>query len=180
MGAEPFIGEIILFAGNYAPAGWAFCNGQLLPISQNTALFSLLGTTYGGDGQTTFALPDLRGRTPIGSGSGPGLTSRALGERAGAETHTLTTAELPPHSHDLQLDLFGSSSPAHHRHPGDRVPGSTLDSAYSDATGLTPMAVEAIDGAALSAGGGQPHNNMPPFLGLNYLIALVGIFPPRP
>ena len=157
--SDQFVAEIRLFAGNFAPTGWAFCNGQLLPISQNTALFSLLGTTYGGDGRSTFALPDLQDRVPIHTGSsqpGPGLSVRDLGEQGGASTVTLLPSEMPLHGH-----------------PAAGGAGST-----DVATGNVPAA-----GGRYAAGPGpssnQPHNNRPPYLGLTYIIALQGIFPPR-
>lgn len=155
--SDPFVAEIRLFAGNFAPLGWAFCEGQLLPISQNTALFSLLGVTYGGNGQTTFGLPDLRDRVPIHQGQGPGLSARSLGEEGGASEVLLATNELPAHSH-----------------PAASGPATT-----SRATGNIPAAggryVNAVPSGPTSA-----HNNRPPYLGLTYIIALQGIYPPRP
>lgn len=171
--SEPFIAEIRIFAGNYAPRGWAFCNGQLLPVSQNTALFSLIGTTYGGDGRTTTALPDLQGRAPMHPGRGPGLTSRRLGERGGVETVTLSEAEMPNHTHAMQAVL----RPAEENDPNNRyygvTPGNNL---YGSATNnLVPLA----DQAATSAGGSQSHNNLQPFMAINFIIALVGLYPSR-
>jgi microcystin-dependent protein len=165
--AEPYLGSIILFAGNFAPRGWAFCNGQLLAISQNTALFSLLGTFYGGDGRTTFALPDLRGRAPIHAGQGPGLSSYDLGELGGVEAVTLISTQMPVHTH---------SQPATNGEQTTNRPSSALParggvySNESDGSTLRPVS---------SAGGGQPHQNMQPYLTLNYIIALAGIFPSR-
>jgi microcystin-dependent protein len=181
MSIDPFIGEVILFGGNFAPQGWAFCHGQLLSISQNTALFSLLGTTYGGDGQTTFALPDLRGRAPIGAGQGPGLNNRMLGSSGGEETHTLQVNELPPHDHAIQLELFASSSPAHRRSPdGAALAATNGEAVYSEPSNLSPMSDDALDGTVANTGQGQAHNNMSPYLALNYIIALQGIYPSRP
>ena len=172
--SEPFIAEIRIFAGNFAPRGWAFCNGQLLPVAQNTALFSLIGTTYGGDGRTTTALPNLQGRAPMHPGSGPGLTSRRLGHRGGVETVTLTQDQMPNHDHTLQAALSqgGVSTPA-----GNTLSRSTGDLVYqSDTTSNTAnMAVQAIS----ATGGGQAHNNMQPFLAMNFIIALVGLYPSR-
>lgn len=170
--AEPYIGEIIMFAGNFAPRGWAFCDGQLLAIAQWQALFSILGTTYGGDGRTTFALPDLRGRFPIHPGQGPGLSSRSLGERSGSESVALTAAEIPSHSHDLNA----STSEGAFDSPQNAVPGRPASGIPQYATGPnTTMAQQAIG----AAGGGGGHDNMPPYLGVHFIIALTGLFPPR-
>lgn len=175
---EAFIGTIILFAGNFEPRDWAFCNGQLLSIAQNSALFSLLGTTYGGDGVTTFALPDLRGRAAVGCGTGPGLTDRPLGQAFGQEAVTLTTAQLPSHTHQLQGSSAGATSPdpaglglAYTGDPG--VPTGT--DSYGSLATPTTMAAASIS----AVGGGQAHANVPPSLGLNYLICLQGIYPSR-
>ena len=167
-GMEPFIGQIMLFAGNFAPRGWAFCNGQLLPIAQNQALFSILGTTYGGDGRVTFALPDLQGRSPMHWGNGPGLTPRTLGERSGAETVTLLQNNLPAHTH-----AFLASSAAGAGDPENRSVAAAK--AYGPAVSLTNFAPSSIG----ATGGSQPHDNMQPYLTINYMIALVGIFPSR-
>jgi microcystin-dependent protein len=170
--SEPFIGEIRMFAGNFAPRGWAFCEGQLLPINQNQALFSILGTTYGGDGRTTFGLPDLRGRFPLHSGKGPGLTGRSLGERGGREGVQLTVDEMPSHAHTARA----SADPGSRRKPGGRVcaVSSKSDRQYNRSPG-----VDMHDEAIQPVGGNQAHDNMPPYLGLNYIIALTGIFPSR-
>jgi len=170
--SEPFIAQITMFGGNFAPRGWAYCDGQLLPINQYQALFSLLGTTYGGDGRTTFALPDLRGRVAIHPGRGPGLTVRTLGQKGGAETHTLTAAQMPAHTHGLQAsDTRGNSSdPTNHV---NAVKSRT--NIYSDAAPNVSMSTQAV----ANTGGGQAHNNMQPFLGINHIIALQGIFPSR-
>lgn len=171
--AEPFLAEIRIFAGNFAPRGWAFCNGQLLPISQNTALFSLIGTTYGGDGRSTTALPNLQGRAPMHPGRGPGLTQRRLGERGGVETVTLTEAQMTNHSHNV----MASSSPGEDFSPVDaNLARSVSGQIYSSTpTNPVPMAGQAIG----YSGGSQPHNNMQPYLTLNYIIALVGLYPSR-
>jgi len=172
---EPFLAEIRLMSFNFAPKGWAPCNGQLLPIAQNQALFSLLGTTFGGNGATTFALPDLRGRAPISANSSGDTisTDPALGQSGGSESHTLTQAQLPAHTHAM-----ASGGGATAATPGGNVPGEptvAFGDAYSDADNLAPMASQAV--AAI--GGSQPHNNMQPYLVLNYCIALQGIFPSR-
>jgi microcystin-dependent protein len=170
---DPYLGEIMLFAGTYVPRGWAACNGQLLSIVQNQALFGLLGTRYGGNGVTTFALPDLRGRVPIHAGQGQGLSDRAVGDFGGAEAHTLTTAELPAHTHAaLAHDGLGTSASPVGLLPaqdGSGVPhyGSGADAALaSNAIGF--------------AGGDQPHNNMQPYLTILYCISLQGPYPPQP
>ena len=169
--SEPFIAEIRIFAGNFAPRGWAFCNGQLLPISQNTALFSLIGTTYGGDGRTTTALPNLEGRAPMHPGRGPGLTARRLGERGGVETVTLTEAQMPAHHHSLMATeeegLFLTPQNQY------LAAGSTIYSTVK--TSEVPMASQALP----STGGSQAHNNMQPYLTMNFIIALVGLYPSR-
>ncbi|MFC4615841.1 phage tail protein [Cellulomonas algicola] len=162
--SEPFLAEIRLTAFGYPPRGWAQCNGQLLPINQNQALFSLLGTQYGGDGRVNFALPDLRGRVPVHVG--PGFT---LGQAGGAETHTLTVSELPPHTHPVS-----AASTADRSVPGAARWASTDAPHY----GPTPQAVMA-DGLVAHVGGSQPHPNMPPYAALQAVIALVGIFPSR-
>jgi microcystin-dependent protein len=170
--ADPFVAEIRIFPFNFAPKGWAFCDGQLLPLSQNTALFSLLGTTYGGDGKSTFALPDLQGRAAMHPGQGPGLSLHDLGETGGSETVTLLESEIPSHSHGLRASLDDADL---------RIPTSARSlaksSAFMYATGNpnTAMAPQALS----PAGGDQPHNNMMPYLTLNFCIALQGVFPPR-
>ena len=171
MSQSPFIGEIILFAGNFAPRNWAFCNGQLLSISQNTALFSILGTTYGGNGQTTFALPDLRSRVPVHAGQGPGLSSYALGQVGGEETTTLTVNQMPAHAHT-------ATNPAANTDPTSNRPAASLAPARGGAYGPTPAAQLAGPTVA-PTGGSQPHSNLQPHLTLNYIIALFGIFPSR-
>lgn len=167
---EPYLGEIMLFAGSFAPRGWAMCNGQLLPIVQNQALFAILGTTYGGNGQTTFALPDLRDRVPIHFGQGPGLSPRTLGERSGASFHTLAIGELPAHSHALQASTtFGTSVNPSGMYPA-RNPGIIPQYASAADAAMAPTAISNV-------GGGQAHDNMQPILALNYVIALQGVFP---
>jgi microcystin-dependent protein len=163
--ATPFIAQITLFAGNFAPRGWAFCNGQILSIAQNTALFSILGTTYGGNGQTTFALPDLRSRVPLHPGQGPGLSTYDLGQQAGVETVTLTANELPAHSHTSQV----SSAEQTTNRAESGVPAK--GGVYGPADTAGP--------AGGVAGGNQPHTNVQPYLALNFIIALEGIFPSR-
>lgn len=165
--AEPFIGEIMLFAGNFEPKGWAFCDGRLLPIAQHTALFSILGTTYGGDGKTTFALPDLRGRAPIGQGQGPGLSNYSLGEMGGQESVTLTAAQMPAHNHAF--------SDAGQQPSGDAVRVQTGNSQ----TKIQQTTGSSSSGVTQNTGGSQPHENRQPYLGVNYVIALQGIFPSR-
>lgn len=172
--SEPFIAEVRIFAGNFAPRNWAFCNGQLLPISQNTALFSLIGTTYGGDGHTTMALPNLQGRAPMHPGRGPGLTARRLGERGGSETITLSEAQMPNHTHTMRASTALAAS----RDPeGAALARSRGAAAYQDQTSqnLTSMASQTLQ----NSGGSQPHNNMQPFLTLNFIIALAGLYPSR-
>ncbi len=172
--SNPFVAEIRIFTGNFAPKGWALCDGQLMPISQNTALFSLLGTTYGGDGKSNFALPNLQGCAPMQQGQGPGLSLRSLGETGGEQTVTLLQTEMPAHSHNAQAALTGGgvSSPANNAwasglkgHPPAYAPSGTNAQMNPFATSIT--------------GGNLPHNNMPPFLGLTFIIALQGVFPAR-
>jgi microcystin-dependent protein len=168
--SSPFIGEIRLFPYNFAPRGWAFCAGQILPIAQNTALFSLLGTNYGGNGQTTFGLPDLRGRVAMSSGQGPGLANYSLGEMSGVETITLSQSQMPPHTHLLAC----SSDDGNAGSPPGNFPASAANPIYANA------ANSSMNPAALNiSGGGQPHSNLQPYLILNYCIALEGIFPSR-
>ncbi|BDS12551.1 phage tail protein [Aureispira anguillae] len=171
---DPFIGEIIMFAGNFAPRGWAFCDGQLLPINQNSALFSILGTIYGGDGRTTFALPDLRGRVAMHPGTGAGLTPRDLGERGGTEDVVLMTSQIPAHSHNIvAVGLEGNSNA-----PNDHFLANTgaFDSEYSNSTSGH---VYMNSGMVQNTGGTQPHTNMQPFTCINYIIALQGTYPSR-
>lgn len=170
--AEPFLGEIRMFAGNFAPRGWALCEGQLLAVSQNDALFALLGTIYGGDGRTTFGLPDMRGRLPVHTGQGPGLSSRQLGSRAGAERVTVTTNQLPTHTHPMEVSADISTS----SNPGSNVTARpTGVDLYVDDAPDTDLSSSAIT----TVGGGQQHDNVMPFLAINFIIALSGIFPSR-
>jgi microcystin-dependent protein len=168
--SEPFIAEVKIFAGNFAPRSWAFCDGQLLPIAQNQALFSLVGTIYGGDGRTTFALPDLRGRVPVHPGRGPGLTDYQLGERGGAETVTLTTNQMPQHTHSVSC----SANDATLGLPAGNFPATTGDNVYSQTSDATMNS-----GMLSSVGGSQPHENRQPYLAINFVIALQGIYPSR-
>jgi microcystin-dependent protein len=169
---DPFVAEIRIYPFNFPPKGWAFCDGQLLPISQNTALFSLLGTTYGGDGKSTFALPNMQGNAPMHPGQGPGLSLHDLGETGGSETVSLLESEIPSHSHQLRASLDDADL---------RIPQPTRSLAKSNSNVYvagapnTPMAAEGLT----PAGGDQPHNNMMPYLTLNFCIALQGVFPPR-
>lgn len=172
--SDPFVAEIRIFGFNFPPKGWAFCDGQLLPISQNTALFSLLGTTYGGNGKSTFGLPDLQGRVPMQPGQGPGLSLYDLGQEGGSETVSLLESEIPAHAHALRADT---------QDPGDNSgPSPTMAlgraNIYQSVTGSN---LTTLNPAALApAGGDQPHNNMQPYLTFNFCIAMQGIFPPRP
>lgn len=170
---EPFIGEIRMFAGNFAPRQYAFCDGQLLSVSQNDALFSLLGTMYGGDGRTTFALPDLRGRVPIHQGQGPGLSQRRMGQRGGAEAETVSAAQIPGHTHVLQ----GTAEDATSRDPAGRLPAVSTDVAYgpSQSGDLASLNTLALGNNT----GNQPHSNVMPFQCVNYIIALYGVYPSR-
>lgn len=169
--ADPFIGEIRALGFNFAPQDWALCDGRLLPISQHTALFSLLGTTYGGDGRTTFALPDLQGRIPMHPGQGPGLSDYDLGEVSGDEQVTLISSEMPVHSHALQMSAAGAEETS----PQGAALAAGLTIYGPASSGLVPMKEDALP----PAGGGQPHNNMMPYQTVLYCIALRGIFPPR-
>ena len=169
---DPFVAEIRIFPFNFAPKGWAWCDGQLLPLSQNTALFSLLGTTYGGNGKSNFALPDLQGRAPMHPGQGPGLSLHDLGETGGSETVTLLESEIPSHAHVVGV----SQEPGEVKTPtGNTVARSTGGSVYIAGNSNVTM-----NGAALApAGGDQPHNNLQPYLTTYFCIALQGVFPPR-
>lgn len=175
--SDVFLGEIRIFAGNFAPKGWALCNGQLMAVNQNTALFSLLGVTYGGDGKTTFALPNLQGRAPMQPGQGPGLTARTLGQTSGSQTVTLLTTQMPAHNHVPMGDGNG----------GTAATGVATNNVWGSSTsrGGSLLYTDGLVNVAMSpyalgvAGSSQPHNNMQPYLGLNYIIALQGIFPPR-
>ena len=171
--ADPFVAEIRMFGFYFAPTGWAQCNGQLMPLSQNTALFSLLGTIYGGDGKSTFALPDLQARAVMHPGQGPGLSNHDLGEMGGSEYVTLLTPEIPVHTHSASASASDSLT----RLPGDNMPavgiGVGMYGAPNNLTSMSPSAVA-------PAGSSLPHNNMQPYLTVNYCIALQGVYPQRP
>jgi microcystin-dependent protein len=168
--ADPFIAEVRIVPFNFAPRGWAFCDGQILPIAQNTALFSLLGTTYGGNGTSNFALPNLQGRAPSHPGQGPGLPPRTLGEQTGTESVVLLASEMPAHTHSAGV----TTAPASRANPVGGRFGTTIDATYAAG------ASSATGGLHGPAGSSQPHDNMQPSLVLNFIIALQGIFPPRP
>ena len=172
----PFIGEIKMFAGNFPPRNYAFCSGQILPISQNTALFSLLGTTYGGNGTTNFALPDLRGRAPMHPGSGPGLTPRVLGDMSGENNVTLLSTQMPIHSHSISGAVLANSNPSGTPAANTLFTNSSPNQLYGAVLG-TPVTL-APQSVTLT-GGSQPHNNIQPYLAVTFIIALQGIFPAR-
>lgn len=175
---DPFLAEIRMFGGNFAPRGWALCNGQLMPISQNTALFSLLGTTYGGDGRVTFGLPNLQATAPLQQGQGNGLSPRWLGEQGGSPTVTLQNSELPAHTHAVQASTGSGNS--------TQPAGAVFAAANSGKVGAKlysaaqPANVAMNPASIAPTGGSQPHNNMPPFLCVTFVIALEGIYPQRP
>jgi microcystin-dependent protein len=174
--SDPFVAEIRIFPFNFAPTGWAFCDGQLMPLSQNTALFSLLGTTYGGDGKTTFALPNLQGNVPMQPGQGQGLSQRFLGEMSGTETVTLLVSEIPLHTHTLKA----SNQQGDVQQPTNTVSLARPNGATPYVDGTTnPALVQMAFQGLPPAGGSLPHNNMQPYLTLNFCIALQGVFPPR-
>jgi microcystin-dependent protein len=185
--SDQFLGEIRLFAGNFAPRGWHLCDGTVMPINQNTALFSLLDVNYGGNGTTTFALPDLRGRVAIGTGQGPGLSNRSVGQQVGAVSATLTVGQLPPHTHTAAtgtLALAASSARGNVQSPAGAVPAAEaagVTATYSAGPSDTTMAAAALTGAPAlaSTGGGQPVSVEQPYLVVTYIIALQGIFPAR-
>jgi microcystin-dependent protein len=175
--SDPFVAEIRIFPFNFPPKGWAFCDGQLLPLSQNTALFSLLGTFYGGDGKSTFALPNMQGSAPMQTGQGNGLSERFLGEASGTETVTLLVSEIPLHTHNMMahnLDFADTQNPS----PNATLAKSNQGNAYqtNSSANLTQLAFQALT----PAGGSLPHNNMQPYLTLSFCIALQGVFPARP
>ncbi len=172
--SDQFIAEIRLFAGNFAPEHWAFCNGQMVPIAQNTALFSLLGTTYGGDGKTTFALPDLRLRAPLHPGAGPGLTPRDLGEQGGEASVSLTPPQLPTHTHAMRASPSAATTTVANGNLLATV--NAPNPPYHDPTSMAPMGPDVLG----ATGSGTPHQNMQPYLHVSFIIALQGIFPPRP
>ncbi len=168
--SEPFLAEIRIVGFNFAPRGWAFCDGQILPINQNQSLYSLLGTTYGGDGRTSFALPDLRGRTPIHVGASSG-TDHRQGQKSGEETHTLAANEMPQHTHQL----YGSNTAANQQGPSGNLLGNNQSNPYT----AFANAVELASGTVTNVGGGQAHENMMPWIVVNFCIALQGLFPSR-
>lgn len=173
--SNPFLAEIRIFSGNFAPKGWALCDGQLMPISQNTALFSLLGTTYGGNGTSNFALPNLQGSAPLQAGQGPGLSLRDLGETGGEQNVTLLETEIPAHSHGVQASSSGALPD-----PGGNAWASGLKGHPGVYAASSPGTNVQMNPAALSfTGGNLPHNNMPPYLCLTFIIALQGVFPAR-
>jgi microcystin-dependent protein len=170
----PYIGEIRIFAGNFPPAGWAFCDGQLMPISENDVLFVIIGTTYGGDGESTFALPDLRGRLPMHMGDGPATSFRQIGERAGVESVTLTTTQTPQHTHPMTASTDTGTLPD----PGNHVAARSHTAnvyMYLEDTPNTNMHAQAIT----PAGGSQPHENAQPYTCVNFIISLYGVYPPQ-
>ena len=182
--SNPFLGEIRMFAGTFAPRGFAFCNGQLLPISENDALYALIGTTYGGDGQVTFAMPDLRGRVPVNQGQGPGLSSYVIGQKAGTESVTLTLLQTPSHSHTLSAtSATGNVAVPNNQTLPASPDGATPHSTASLYVEATPNAVvqNPMDPTSISPSGGsnQPHENRMPLLAFNFIIALEGVFPSR-
>ena len=178
--ADPFVAEIRIFPFNFAPKGWAFCNGQILPLSQNTALFSLLGTTYGGDGKSNFALPNMQGNAPMHPGQGPGLSLHDLGEMGGSETVTLLESEMPAHSHTVAAKTQNATT---NQPSGNLLAAGHFGAAQGGSvnyylTIATPT-TQLSDNSIALAGGDQPHNNLMPYLTLNFCIALQGVFPPR-
>ena len=184
---DPILGQVILFAGNFAPRGWALCNGQLLQISQNSALFSLLGTMYGGNGQTTFGLPDLNGRAPIGAaGAGAGLPKIEIGQKGGTATVTLTTTQIPAHNHAATVAInAGSDANLSNIATGRVLSSDTRNPAipplmYTDSANATALRADSATATVAATGGSQPHDNMPPYLGMIYIIATEGIYPSRP
>ncbi|WP_268123615.1 phage tail protein [Roseivirga pacifica] len=199
MGTDPLLASIGIFAGNFAPRGWAYCNGQLMSIAQNTALFSLVGTTYGGDGRTTFGLPDLRGRVPIHSGTGPGLSTYRLGQRGGVERVNLSILEIPQHNHaaamtgglsaipEYSTDAASNEEPATNDVPaasnfGSGISGTQVKSFGSDTNTVQGAPISVTGNGAVTVGltgGSQAHTNIQPFLAVHYVIALVGVFPSR-
>jgi microcystin-dependent protein len=179
---EGTIGEIRMFAGTFAPRTWAFCNGQTISIATNTALFSILGTTYGGNGQTTFALPDFQGRVAVGTGTGPGLPNVQLGQKAGTNTVTLTSTNMPAHNHQVSGNVIirAADDNTTFDNPSGNIPGATSTPAYAAPTSANVnMAPIALNLPTTISGNGQPFSIMPPYLGMNYVICMFGIFPSR-
>ncbi len=179
--SQPYVGQVLIFGGNFAPAGWMTCQGQLLPISEYETLFNLIGTTYGGDGQSTFALPDLQGRAPVHMGQGNGLSNYAIGQAAGVESVTLTTQQIPAHNHFVQVDTGNTtnntSKPTNTSYLSDEVQGAPSDSAFvyvaNNGQNQTTLATQTI----AITGGSQPHENRQPLLVLNFIISLFGVYP---
>jgi microcystin-dependent protein len=171
--STPFIAEIKIFGGNFAPRQYAFCNGQLISIAQNTALFSLVGTTYGGNGTTNFGLPDLQGRAPMGPRLGPGLTNRDLGEKSGEASVTLLSTQLPAHTHTVVTVAKAAEATADRANASGNILAPTTDASYATSASNASM------GPTTPTGNGQPHNNMQPYLAISFIIALQGIFPAR-
>lgn len=173
---DPYIGDIRIFAGNYAPKGWMLCNGALLDISNYSTLFTIIGTTYGGDGMSTFSLPDLRGRLPVGFGTGVGLTPRVIGQTFGSESVTLLTTQIPPHAHDLLANTAEAttSSPT-----GNVFAANTTDVFYAELPSTGPQPQTMNVASVQSTGGTQPHDNIMPSTAMNYIICVEGIFPSR-
>lgn len=178
---EPFIGQVIMFTGNFAPRNWALCDGTLLSIQQNEALFSILGTTYGGDGRTTFALPDLRGRLPMHAGSGPGLIGRSLGQKGGSETHILTVNNLPPHNHTASgtVEPRCKNGSGDETNPNNAFPAVANTDLYADVPDSNTMGQSPVSITVGNTGGGESIDHMPPYLAVNYIIAMVGLYPSR-
>lgn len=177
---DPYIGEIRAVAFPFAPRGWALCQGQTLPIAQNAALYSLLGTTYGGDGRTTFNLPDLRGRAIVNPGQGVGLSRYQIGQQAGTESVTLNLSQMPAHTHSFSGNLAVSIANGNSNAAASDFLASSSQNQYAEEAGAGTMAAGMITGTAAPVGNGQAHDNRQPYLALNYVIALQGVFPPRP
>lgn len=176
---EPFLGQIVIFGGNFAPRNWALCDGQLLPIAQYQALYSILGTTYGGDGRTTFALPDLRGRVPLSQGQGPGTSNRILGSKGGAETTTLIAANLPAHNHTASASIHLGTAANAPTGTNNYIPLTTGANFFSNTKGTTNLNAGASTVTVNNNGNSTAFNNIQPYLAVNYLIALQGLFPSR-
>ncbi len=178
---DPFIGQIIMFGGNFAPRGWAFCNGQLLSISQNTALFSILGTTYGGDGRVSFALPEMRGRVPMHEGTGPGLTPRSLGQKAGQQESFLTVANMPSHNHTAATttQIAASSEQGEEQNVNGQFIASHPDAFNEDPSGSVTLGGPTSTTTVGNNGQNQSFNNLPPYQAVNFIICLQGLFPSR-
>ncbi|MGB0774842.1 MAG: phage tail protein [Akkermansiaceae bacterium] len=176
---EGMIAEIRMFGGNFAPRSWALCEGQLMPISQNQALFSLLGTTYGGDGRTTFALPDFRGRVPVQHGTGAGLSTYQLGQKGGTEEVVLNANQIPSHTHAAALKVGVSTNQADTDDPSGSVFGVGSDDAFREGAANATMDASSVSGTIGNTGGNQSHTNVQPYLAINFIICLFGVFPPR-